>query len=258
MNEEQATQATISLDDQLKALQIQQNELALTKARRQETYETTVNAIELRRIEAQARMAELDFQTKERECAIANATADENLSYTFAEVVSEKSVKLCLETLGNWSRRHKDKPMELILNSPGGSVIYGLALFDYIIGLRKRGHYITVVVLGYACSMGSYLLQAADRRVIGRYSMVMIHELSSAAIGSLAQIQDEAKYLKLLQSQLYDILAERSTLKLQQIKSRCARKDWWLTAEEALALGFVDEIQQLIPTAIDTTTIAEE
>jgi ATP-dependent protease ClpP protease subunit len=90
--------------------------------------------------------------------------------------------------------------------------------------------------------MGGILLQAGDERVIGKNAHLMIHEISAGAVGKLSEIEDEAKFCAMLSDRLVDILAERSTLTPTQIKRRWKRKDWWLSAEEAVELGFADRI----------------
>ncbi|MBS2010287.1 MAG: Clp protease ClpP [Cyanobacteria bacterium SZAS TMP-1] len=229
-------------DEQLKLLQIEQAQVNLNKAKRQEAQDVLVAAAELRRVTAVAETAELDLAKKKRETARELASAEENLTYTFYDGVTEESVKPCLAELGKWSRRFPGKPITIILNSPGGSVIAGLGLFDYILKLRADGHHVTVVVLGMAASMGGILLQAGDKRVVGKYSQVLIHEVSAGTSGNIQKMDDALSFSKSLWHQLSEILAERSTLTVAQVRQRALRKDWWLTSSEAIELGFADEI----------------
>lgn len=192
--------------------------------------------------EADAEKAQLDLEKARRERDLVNAEAQEALEYTFYDAVNGASVKTALAELGKWHRRFPGRPLKIILNSPGGSVIAGLALFDYIRYLRAGGHHVTVVALGYAASMGGILLQAGGKRVIGREAMLLIHEVSSGTQGKVSDMEDDVRYTGRLWDKLAKILAERSNLTYRQIKARAKRVDWWLDASEAIKLGFADEI----------------
>ncbi len=171
------------------------------------------------------------------------ADASEHRILTFYGEVGTVSVAKALTELGIWARRDPGQPIKLIFNSPGGSVIDGLALFDYIRELQAAGHQVETVGLGMAASMGGVLLQAGGHRVMGPNAYMLIHEVSSLAWGNASELEDEVAFVKRLQDRILDILAERSTLSKTQIARRWKRKDWWLDAPEALRLGFIDEIR---------------
>ncbi|MBU6453970.1 MAG: Clp protease ClpP [Cyanobacteria bacterium REEB67] len=230
------------LDDQLKGLQVKQAEIALQKARRAEIHEVQMNAADLRRLQAVAATAELDLAKKRRDAARELAAADEALNYTFYDGVSDESIKPALAELGKWSRRCPGQPITITLNSGGGSVIAGLALFDYILKLRADGHHVTVICLGMAASMGGILLQAGDKRIVGRYAQVLIHEVSAGTSGNIQKMDDALTFSKSLWNQLSEILAERSTMTVAQVRKAALRKDWWLTSQETVDLGFADEV----------------
>lgn len=223
-------------------LQTEEKELALAKAKRDEKFQLDDQALKLRQQTAVTERAELDLANLKRESAKANAEAQEALTYTFYDGVTADTIKPALAELSKWSRRFPGKPMKIIVNSPGGSVIAGLALFDYIQELRKSGHHITVVALGMAASMGGILLQAGDKRVVGANAMVLIHEVSSGTSGTVSAMGDSLEFSRRLWEKLAKILAQRSTMSAEQVKEACYKKDWWLDAEEAVKLGFADEI----------------
>ncbi|MDQ1436755.1 MAG: ATP-dependent Clp protease, protease subunit [Acidimicrobiaceae bacterium] len=162
--------------------------------------------------------------------------------YTFYSGVDAESVQQCMAELGTWSRRGPGSEITVIFNSPGGSVLDGLALFDYLHQLRAVGHLVTTMALGRAASMGAVLLQAGSRRVMGRNAFLLIHEVSHQSVGKVSEMEDSVGFTKRLQQRLLAILAERSTLNEREIQRRWARKEWWLDAEEALALGLADEL----------------
>ena len=199
---------------------------------------------ELQNLRAQlARKARIEANAAELEWKRMEASKDEAHIYTFLGPVNLESTQVCIDSLGQWHRENPDRPIELVFNSPGGGVMDGLALFDYIHEIRNAGTRVDTVVLGLAASMAAVLLQAGERRVLGRHAYTMIHEISSTAIGSMSELKDTTKFTEQLQDRLLDILAERATISRDEIQEKWERKDWWLSSEEAVELGFADEIR---------------
>ena len=168
-----------------------------------------------------------------------------NMVYQFNDSVGSTSVGNCIKQLTTWSRTHAGKPIEIIFNSPGGSVIDGMALFDFILSLRNAGHDITTVAYGYAASMAGILLQAGTRREMGKEAYILIHEISTAVGGKIGEIEDEVEFVKKIQKRVVSIFVDRSGGKLTRAKimHNWKRKDWWLDSEEALSLGVVDSVR---------------
>ncbi len=162
--------------------------------------------------------------------------------YSFNGSVSDSSANNCIQTLGQWQREDPSKPITVVFNSPGGSVTAGLALYDYIQAIRNNGSKVDTHSIGWAASMGGILLQAGEERIMGDHAYMLIHEVSSGAIGNTSELEDELKFVKRLQDRLLGILAARATLTKRQIERRWKRKDWWLDATEALEFGFIDRI----------------
>ena len=142
--------------------------------------------------------------------------------------------------------------MEIIFSSPGGSIIDGFELFDHIQQLRNDGHHITTGTLGMAASMAGILLQAGDTRWVGQQAWVMIHRAAFGAWGKTFEIEDEVKFVKRMEERILDIFTSRSKLSRNKIKRNWDRKDWWISAEEAITLGLVDEIRATMPEHRDT------
>lgn len=132
------------------------------------------------------------------------------------------------------------EPITIQLNSVGGDLFEGLMMFDYIKHLREKGLRVTTETYGLAASMASVISQAGDERLISPNSWFMIHEPSTIVIGKSSAIRDEAVLIKKMHAQLCTILAERATLTVTQIQKNCDRRDWWMTAEEAVNNGFFD------------------
>jgi len=198
---------------------------------------------EAREALARARSAELDAESRERAHKEALARDIYHHVYVFDQTVNAESVKRCIETLSIWSRLDPGCDIEIILKSPGGSVIDGLALFDFIQSLRRKGHKVTTVAMGYAASMAGILLQAGTVRAMTKESYVLIHEISTGAIGKISEIEDEVKFVKKIQKRVLDIYASRAKVKRSYFERRWRRKDWWLDSDECLRIGLVDEIR---------------
>lgn len=161
--------------------------------------------------------------------------------------VGPKSVYACLNTLAAWHRVNPKCDMNITINSPGGSVIDGMHLFDQLATYSLRGggtHRVTITVRGYAASMAGILLQAADERVIGRESYLMIHEISAGTGGKIGEIKDDVKWYEKLCDRVVDIFVERANGRIDRgaFIEAWTRRDWWIDSVEALQLGFVDKI----------------
>lgn len=153
------------------------------------------------------------------------------------------SVSMTIDTLRRIQRTRPGEPVRLEINSPGGSVIDGFALYDVLQELRAAGHHVTTVTYGYAASMGGVLLQAGDVRAASPNAWVMVHELSHGTIGKVSEMKDSVATDERMYSQLLDILASRSHMTKDEIWSKADRRDWWMDSAEALEHGFIDRIE---------------
>jgi ATP-dependent Clp endopeptidase proteolytic subunit ClpP len=184
-----------------------------------------------------------------REAAIAagqhrqtGAGDGDNREFFFCDGVNWETVRAAIVELNKLSRRFPKEGLTVTVNSPGGSVIAGLALYDHIRELSARGHHMTVKVRGMAASMGGILLQSGDTRVIGEEATVLIHEVSSGTMGKVSDMEDDLNRSKHLWDKLVKILAKKSRLTEDEIKKKSYKFDWWLDAEETVKLGFADKI----------------
>ena len=170
--------------------------------------------------------------------------------YVFDKPVASSSVEACINKLAEWSRIDPGCEIEIIFNSPGGSVIDGMALFDYIGRIRAAGHKVTTSTLGTAASMAGILLQAGDVRTMGPQAWLLIHQASFGAMGSYGEVEDTVKWVEKVQENILDIFAQRAAEATGKdfkkvrafIKRNWHRKDWWINAQEALEHGFIDAI----------------
>ena len=229
-------------------LAIKQAKVANLKA------ETANNEATARKTIAEAKEAEIVLKLKEIELEQAledhkkhKARDRENLVYRFSGVVSGSTVGNCLKQLTEWSRLSPECSMDVIFASPGGSIIDGFELFDHIQHLRNEGHHVTTGTLGYAASMAGILLQAGSTRWVGQQAWIMIHRAAFGAWGKTYEIEDEVKFVKRMEERILDIFTSRSKLTRNKIKRNWERKDWWISSDEALELGLVDEIRAVMP-----------
>lgn len=156
--------------------------------------------------------------------------------------ITTYSVAAAIDSINRWRRIDPGCDIRIEINSPGGGVFSGLNLYDVLREASAQGHRIITCAYGYAASMAGILLQAGDERQISPNAFLMIHEVSSGAIGKWSEMVDEVEFVERLQKIALTILARRSTLSIAAIKRRSARKDWWLDAGEAVKFGFVDTI----------------
>lgn len=159
------------------------------------------------------------------------------------------TVEPLIAKLSAYSERHPGSDIELVINSPGGSVYAGWRLFGHLRLLAEKGHLITTVVSGMAASMGGVLAQAGDVRLIDAHSSIMIHEASSGVWGTAHLVRDTAEELTRIGERIRDLYVSRSGGKTtrRQFELSWARRDWWLFADEALERGFVDGIRGTVP-----------
>lgn len=165
--------------------------------------------------------------------------------YRFNGTVSSASVGACITKLTEWSRQEPGCDIEIVLSSPGGSIFDGFVLFDFVRQLSRSGHTITTGCLGMSASMAGVLLQMGDHRWIGREALVMIHRAAFGISGKSYEVEDEVDLVKRLEQRIIDIYVTRSgdRLTAARIKRNWDRRDWWLSSEEALELGVVDEVR---------------
>ena len=133
-----------------------------------------------------------------------------------------------------------DADISLYINSPGGSVTAGMAIYDTMQYIKPQ---VRTVCIGMAASMGAFLLMAGEKgkRLALPNSEVMIHQPLGGAQGQATDILIHAEYITKINNKLNRILAERTGQPLEKVMADTER-DHFLSAEEALEYGIVDEI----------------
>ena len=138
------------------------------------------------------------------------------------------------------SSQDPESPITMYLNTPGGSVYDGLAIYDT---MQYISNEVQPVCTGLAASMGSVLLCAGEKgkRFALPHSRIMIHQPLGGAHGQASDIEITAKEILKLKGELYQIIADHSGKTLKQIE-KDADRDHWLTAKEAVEYGMIDSI----------------
>jgi len=133
-----------------------------------------------------------------------------------------------------------EKDIYLYINSPGGSVSAGMAIFDTMNFIKPD---VSTLCTGMAASMGAFLLAAGakGKRIALPNSRVMIHQPSGGAQGQATDIEITAKEILKIRHRLNQVLSEQTGQPLEQIE-RDVERDKWMDAAEAQAYGLVDQV----------------
>ncbi len=133
-----------------------------------------------------------------------------------------------------------DRDISLYLNTPGGSVYAGLGIYDTMQFVKSR---VGTICTGMAASMGAVLLVAGEKgmRAALPHSRVMIHQPLGGIQGQASDIEITAKEILKLKDELYQIISDHSGQSMDKIRHD-ADRDYWMTAQEALAYGMIDKV----------------
>lgn len=132
------------------------------------------------------------------------------------------------------------RDIHLYINSPGGNVSSGMAIYDTMQFLRSP---VNTICMGMAASMGSFLLAAgkAGKRSALPHSRIMIHQPSGGAQGTAADIEIQAKEILYLRAQMNGLYAKHTGKALEQIENDMQR-DFFMSSEEAKVYGIIDSV----------------
>ncbi|MEG2213175.1 MAG: ATP-dependent Clp protease proteolytic subunit, partial [Clostridiales bacterium] len=130
--------------------------------------------------------------------------------------------------------------IRLYINSPGGSITAGMAIYDTMQYLRCD---VSTICIGMAASMGAFLLAAGaiGKRQALPNSEIMIHQPLGGAQGQATDIEIHARRILRIKTQMNTILAERTGQNLEKI-AQDTERDFFMSADEAKAYGLVDEV----------------
>ena len=163
------------------------------------------------------------------------------------EVRDDNSNEICAKIL-LLAAEDQSKDIFLYINSPGGSITAGMAIYDT---MQFVPNDIVTVGIGMAASMGQLLLTAGapGKRYITPNARVLLHQPHGGFGGTSSDIQTQAQLILDMKKRLAEITAERTGKSVEQVNADGDR-DRWFTAQEALEYGFVDHVRE---SAIDVT-----
>ena len=175
----------------------------------------------------------------ERSFDIYSRLLKERIIFLTGEVNDEVSSLVCAQLLFLESENPK-KDIFFYINSPGGSVTSGMAMYDT---MQYISCDIATTCTGLAASMSAVLLTAGTKgkRSALQHSRIMIHQPLGGAQGQASDIEITAREIQKLKKELYTIIAEHSGNPYKKIEKDSDR-DYWMTAQEALEYGMIDKV----------------
>ncbi len=157
-----------------------------------------------------------------------------------SEEVNDTTASLIVAQLLYLEAQDPDKDIQFYINSPGGSVTAGMAIYDTMQYIKCD---VSTICIGMAASMGAFLLSsgAKGKRLALPNAEIMIHQPSGGAKGQVTDIQIHAQRILDIKRKLNEILAQNTGKPVEQVAVDCER-DHFLTAEEAKDYGIVDKV----------------
>ncbi|OFA02158.1 ATP-dependent Clp endopeptidase proteolytic subunit ClpP [Duganella phyllosphaerae] len=154
--------------------------------------------------------------------------------------VNDQMANLIVAQLLFLESENPDKDISLYINSPGGSVSAGLAIFDTMQFIKPE---VSTLCTGIAASMGAFLLAAGakGKRFSLPNSRVMIHQPSGGSQGMASDIEIQAKEILYLRHRLNSIMADRTGQSIEQV-AKDTDRDRFMSAEEAVEYGIIDQV----------------
>lgn len=156
------------------------------------------------------------------------------------EEVNDVTASLVVAQLLFLEAEDPDKDIHLYINSPGGSVTAGFAIFDTIQHVKPA---VSTICVGLAASMGAFLLAAGakGKRFALPNSEIMIHQPMGGAKGQATDIKIHAEYILKVKARINKILSERTGQPLDKVE-RDTERDFFMSADEAKEYGLIDEV----------------
>ncbi len=157
-------------------------------------------------------------------------------------VVEDTSANVVVAQLLFLESQNPDKPINFYINSPGGVITSGMSIYDTMQFIKSPVH---TMVMGQACSMGSFLAQAGEpgHRMLLPNARTMIHQPSGGAEGMASDIEIRFKEIQYLKENLTKLYVKHNTAgKTYEDFERDMDRDFFMNAEEAVAYGLADTI----------------
>ena len=157
-----------------------------------------------------------------------------------SEEVNDATASLVVAQLLYLEAQDPDKDIQFYINSPGGSVTAGMAIYDTMQYIKCD---VATICVGMAASMGAFLLSAGTKgkRMALPNAEIMIHQPSAGTQGQITDMAIHMKRLQTLKERMNKILAENTGKSVEEVTAACER-DNFMTAQEALEFGLVDRV----------------
>ena len=157
-----------------------------------------------------------------------------------SDEVNDVTASLIVAQLLYLEAQDPDKDIQFYINSPGGSITSGMAIYDTMQYIKAD---VSTICIGMAASMGAFLLSAGakGKRLALPNAEVMIHQPSGGSRGQATDIQIQAERILRMKKNLNKILAENTGKSVEEIEKDCER-DYFMSAQEAVAYGILDKV----------------
>ena len=157
-----------------------------------------------------------------------------------SEEVNDTTASLVVAQLLYLEAQDPDKDIQFYINSPGGSVTAGMAIYDTMRYIKCD---VATICVGMAASMGAFLLAAGTKgkRMALPNAEIMIHQPSAGTQGQITDMAIHMKRLETIKARMNRILAEKTGKSVEEVTAACER-DNFMTSEEAKAFGIIDRV----------------
>ena len=157
-----------------------------------------------------------------------------------SEEVNDATASLVVAQLLYLEAQDPDKDIQFYINSPGGSVTAGMAIYDTMQYIKCD---VATICVGMAASMGAFLLSAGTKgkRMALPNAEIMIHQPSAGTQGQITDMAIHLKRLQVIKERMNKIMAENTGRTIEEVTAACER-DNFMSAEEALAFGLIDKV----------------
>lgn len=157
-----------------------------------------------------------------------------------SEEVNDTTASLIVAQLLYLEAQDPDKDIQFYINSPGGSITSGMAIYDTMQYIKPD---VSTICIGLAASMGAFLLSsgAKGKRIALPNAEIMIHQPSGGSQGQATDIEIQAKRILKMKEKLNRMLAENTGKPYEEVAADCER-DNFMTAEEAKEYGLIDKV----------------
>jgi len=172
----------------------------------------------------------------------------ERIIFLGSEVNDEVTNRICAQLL-LLASADSEKDIALYINSPGGSISAGMAVYDTMQYIKND---VATIAMGMAASMGQFLLcaGAAGKRYALPHARIMMHQPSGGMGGSASDIKIQAQQSLHIKKVLLELIAQHTGQTVEQIEND-ADRDRWFTADQALEYGLVDQVIKSATEAAD-------